>query len=92
MPVDLRWVFGSNQLRVNTMSVNVFHPHAVSERFGLGIRLSSVLLAVSDSLSRWRERSRQRRMLGRLDDRMLRDVGLSRADVEQEVSKPFWQV
>ena len=39
----------------------------------------------------WRERSRQRRALLRLDDRMLRDIGLSRADVEGEVSKPFWR-
>jgi len=39
----------------------------------------------------WRERSRQRRTLHRLDDRMLRDIGLSRADVEYEASKPFWR-
>ena len=37
----------------------------------------------------WRDRSRQRRALHRLDDRMLRDIGLSRADVEYEASKPF---
>lgn len=39
----------------------------------------------------WRERIRQRDALARLDDRMLRDIGLSRADVDGEVSKPFWQ-
>ena len=39
----------------------------------------------------WRERSRQRRALLRLDDRMLCDIGLSRADLEYEVSKPFWR-
>lgn len=40
----------------------------------------------------WRERSRQRQALLRFDDRMLRDIGLSRADVEMEASKRFWQV
>jgi len=29
--------------------------------------------------------------LFRLDDLMLRDVGLSRADVEREAEKSFWQ-
>ena len=39
----------------------------------------------------WRERSRQRRTLMRLDDHMLNDIGLSRSDVEHEASKPFWR-
>ncbi|HXV26113.1 MAG TPA: DUF1127 domain-containing protein [Alphaproteobacteria bacterium] len=39
----------------------------------------------------WRERSRQRRDLARLNDRLLRDIGLTRADVESEVVKRFWQ-
>ena len=37
------------------------------------------------------ERQRQRRALLRLDDRMLRDIGLTRADVEREADKPFWR-
>ena len=39
----------------------------------------------------WAERARQRRQLTELDDYMLRDLGLSRADVASESSKPFWQ-
>ena len=39
----------------------------------------------------WRERARQRRQLECLNDRMLRDIGLTRADVFAEASKPFWQ-
>ena len=39
----------------------------------------------------WRDRSRQRSALMRLDDRVLCDIGLSRADVEREWSKRFWQ-
>jgi uncharacterized protein YjiS (DUF1127 family) len=39
----------------------------------------------------WFERARQRRQLQQLGDHMLKDIGLSRADVEAEISKPFWR-
>ncbi|MDF1585751.1 DUF1127 domain-containing protein [Rhodospirillales bacterium YIM 152171] len=39
----------------------------------------------------WLERSRQRRALRELDDRLLKDIGLSRGDVWAEASKPFWR-
>lgn len=39
----------------------------------------------------WIERSRQRRALADLDDRLLTDVGLTRADVVREVANPFWR-
>ena len=39
----------------------------------------------------WLERARQRRHLAELDDRLLRDIGLSRAEVEHEISRPFWK-
>jgi uncharacterized protein YjiS (DUF1127 family) len=44
-----------------------------------------------DQVFTWLDRARQRRHLGELDDRLLRDIGLSRADVDQEISRPFWQ-
>ncbi len=45
----------------------------------------------ADLLTVWLERSRQRRALRRLDDRMLGDIGLSRADIEREAGRPFWR-
>lgn len=39
----------------------------------------------------WRQRVRQRRALGELNDHLLKDIGLSRADVWQEARKPFWE-
>ena len=42
-------------------------------------------------LATWHRRSADRAQLGTLDAHMLRDVGLSRADVECEVGKPFWR-
>ncbi|MCW2245671.1 uncharacterized protein YjiS (DUF1127 family) [Azospirillum fermentarium] len=46
---------------------------------------------VIDTISQWRMRMVTRRDLARLDDRMLADIGISPADVDQEVSKHFWQ-
>ncbi len=51
----------------------------------------TVLQRVVDLLFEWQERSAQRRELAALDDRMLRDIGLSRYDVAEETTKPFWQ-
>jgi uncharacterized protein YjiS (DUF1127 family) len=39
----------------------------------------------------WRERGRERAALRTLDDRALRDIGLSRAEIWREVEKPFWR-
>lgn len=39
----------------------------------------------------WRIRARGRADLAALDDRQLRDIGLTRCDVGREISKPFWR-
>jgi uncharacterized protein YjiS (DUF1127 family) len=39
----------------------------------------------------WAERKSQRYRLAELNDQMLRDIGLSRADVMAEATKPFWR-
>ena len=44
-----------------------------------------------DLLYAWQQRATQRRHLMELDDRMLGDLGLSRADVHREGTKPFWR-
>jgi uncharacterized protein YjiS (DUF1127 family) len=38
----------------------------------------------------WQDLARQRRALLRLDDHMLKDVGLSRADAMREAERRFW--
>ncbi len=43
------------------------------------------------TLLTWQRRLIERRHIREMDDRMLRDVGLSRADVEGEATKPFWR-
>lgn len=54
-------------------------------------KAGSLAVRLFDQVAAWLERSRQRRHLGELDDRLLRDIGVSRAEVEHEVSLPFWQ-
>ncbi len=39
----------------------------------------------------WLNRHRQRRVLDGLSDHMLKDLGVSRAEVDREISKPFWR-
>jgi uncharacterized protein YjiS (DUF1127 family) len=42
-------------------------------------------------LLQFHERARQRQALMALDDRLLKDIGVSRADAEREANKPFWR-
>jgi uncharacterized protein YjiS (DUF1127 family) len=46
-------------------------------------------MKLASQFAQWRERGRS--LLQQLDDRMLRDVGLSRSDVDRECAKFFWQ-
>ena len=39
----------------------------------------------------WRRRARDRAELANLDDRMLKDIGLTRGDAEFLSNKPFWR-
>jgi uncharacterized protein YjiS (DUF1127 family) len=44
-----------------------------------------------DLLMLWQERAVQRHALARLDEALLKDIGLSRAEAERETGKPFWR-
>ena len=45
-----------------------------------------------DAILTWRERARTRRQLVMLDDRLLKDIGITRLDAQGEAEKPFWRV
>lgn len=49
------------------------------------------VLAAMAKASLWLARFRQRRALSSLDDRLLRDIGLTRLDAEYEIRKPVWR-
>lgn len=54
-------------------------------------RIATLIVDAAAVLLAWQDRARDRHRLASLDDRLLRDIGLSRADVEGEISKHFWQ-
>ncbi|WP_226886396.1 DUF1127 domain-containing protein [Nisaea nitritireducens] len=49
-----------------------------------------VVPAIVTTLLTWQDRLRQRQSLRELGERELSDMGISWAEVEYEVSKPFW--
>jgi len=55
----------------------------------VGPFVALAMLAI-DRLSTWLRRARERRDLAALDDYMLKDIGVTRADVEFEAQKHFW--
>jgi uncharacterized protein YjiS (DUF1127 family) len=54
-------------------------------------RPESYLRRTRSLLHMWRQRLRSRRELVLLDERALRDIGLTRYDALREARKPFWQ-
>lgn len=53
--------------------------------------VAPVLERIVETPIAWLERIRERRELAELNDSMLKDIGVSRADVEHVVAKPFWR-
>lgn len=59
-------------------------PAALARLLRLPCRLVARLLL-------WRRRVCERALIAAFDDRTLRDIGLTRLDVEREYRKPFWR-
>jgi len=72
-----------------------------SDNLGLAIPSGTVARTTSHGLSQMMrlllefeamlDRARERKAMRDLDGRILKDIGLSDADVERETSKPFWR-
>ena len=58
---------------------------------GFDNRLVRGLGRIIDTVLAWQDRAKGRAELRRLNDRMLRDIGISRVDAYRESSKPFWK-
>lgn len=59
--------------------------------WGAELSLGQLLRNAIDLILLWHERSRQRRALMSLDDRLLRDIGIDRLEADIEIRKPFWR-
>jgi uncharacterized protein YjiS (DUF1127 family) len=65
--------------------------HAIALPWFAGRQLAWWLGQACEAVLTWAERAHQRRQLAELNDYMLRDIGLTRADVAGETRKPFWR-
>ena len=59
-------------------------------RQGMARAPMPMLKLLAQAIVRFR-RQRQRTSLAQLDDRMLRDMGISRLEADRESRKPFWR-
>jgi uncharacterized protein YjiS (DUF1127 family) len=66
------------------------HPRP-APRLTATARLGEAARRLLFTLWLWRERIRARNELARLDDYMLADIGLTEADRDFLVNKPFWR-
>lgn len=46
---------------------------------------------ITQMVSRWQTLHRERQLLASMSDEALKDIGLNRADVEQESHRHFWE-
>jgi uncharacterized protein YjiS (DUF1127 family) len=65
-------------------------PHP-KDRAPTPISLLKILHCLGTAYSLGRERHRQRRQLMEIDDRELKDIGITREQAEQEARKPIWK-
>jgi uncharacterized protein YjiS (DUF1127 family) len=64
------------------------HPAALKP---LGAAALSALLRFAAWCARCHARAGQRRDLGELDERLLKDIGVTPADAAEESAKPWWR-
>jgi uncharacterized protein YjiS (DUF1127 family) len=72
-----------------TVSAPEFATRAPAGRAPVRVGLNRWLSGLRQAFELRRERARTRRALAHLDDRLLRDLGLSRADVGIQLAQPF---
>ncbi len=79
---------------MHTISQRLTAFEATAGRTGAGSFRDLVRAAASrafETLLLWQRRANERHALDHLDDRILRDLGLNRAEVAWESRKPFWR-
>ena len=52
---------------------------------------SATIKVVRNTIRQWRRRARERAELAHWAERDLRDAGLTRAQLQVELAKPFWR-
>ncbi|MBO9413338.1 MULTISPECIES: DUF1127 domain-containing protein [Ruegeria] len=52
--------------------------------------IASLAVRFAATVTKWERQRRSRVNLSKLDDRLLRDVGLTRHQADREINRPFW--
>jgi len=68
-----------------------YNPHNAMTAARLVAVIGGGIGGVLDRVLGWQERHRQRRELLSLDDHLLKDIGITRVEAENEGYKPFWR-
>lgn len=68
-----------------------WRPREIEPRKSWSERIGAAAVVALDQIREWHERARSRRALLRLDDHMLRDLGIDRATAQYLGSRPFWR-
>ncbi len=80
-----------------TATLKMTYQHLNRIGAGTGLRRPLIGLVAGlprrllDTLLLWQERESQRRQLMQMDDRLLKDIGVSRTRARAEFDKPFWR-
>lgn len=83
-------------MKTVTYAASSVRPSGKGDSFVRGVQgllrsIDAGLLAAVDASLTWHRRVADRHALRTMEDRLLKDIGLSQADVEHEVTKPFWR-
>ncbi len=76
---------------MTTRAHGLDRPLAPAAAFAPARGLRALIAAALNRLAEWQERAEQRAHLAGLDDRMLKDIGISAVDATHEADKPFWK-
>jgi len=63
---------------------------AAAKFLGAFAKVRRLVSKALNKLVIWQERAEQRHILSELNDRMLKDIGVSTSDAYREARKPFW--
>ncbi len=76
---------------MKTLAISYYFSDFDPEHFWVRNSSQSFWRRAVNPVGMWNDRSRQRRHLLELSDHLLRDIGVTRAEVEAEAGKPFWR-
>jgi len=81
----------TNWLRSPAIIMRGWQPRPVEPTTSWLASLATVARGAMGRIAEWREEARSRQALLRLDDHMLRDLGIDRATAQYVASLPFWR-